>query len=194
VPKARNTKAENAEIKSGKTPSSWHKHKASQKDVHARWVKKRGKNYFGYKSHISVDRTNKLVRTVEVSDAAMHDSQMFYAVVDPNNSHADVYADSAYRSKKFEEALAEKGYRSKIHFKAKRGESLKAVYKSANRIRSSIRARVEHIFGHQVNSMHATIIRNIGHRRARSKIILMNLAYNMKRYLYLEKTHREGAT
>jgi len=56
-----------------------------------------------------------------------------------------------------------------------------------NHKRSKVRATVEHIFGFQQNSLGGKFIRTIGILRARTKIGLMNLAYNMKRYVYLTK-------
>lgn len=41
VPKQRNTREENIEIKEGKVPSAWKKNKLAQKDTDARWTKKK---------------------------------------------------------------------------------------------------------------------------------------------------------
>ncbi len=48
-----------------------------------------------------------------------------------------------------------------------------------------MRARVEHVFGHQVTAMGGKLIRTIGIMRARAKIGLKNLAYNFQRFLVL---------
>ena len=53
--------------------------------------------------------------------------------------------------------------------------------------RSKVRARVEHVFGDQKNSMGAEIVRTIGILRARCKIAMMNLVYNMRRFVFLER-------
>ncbi|MFC1680186.1 transposase [Pseudomonadota bacterium] len=53
--------------------------------------------------------------------------------------------------------------------------------------RSRILACVEHKFGNQQNSMGGKFIRTIGLARANAKIVLMTLAYNMKRLEYLER-------
>ena len=50
-----------------------------------------------------------------------------------------------------------------------------------------MRARVEHVFGHQENSMGRKIVRTIGMARARFKIGMMNLGYNMRRLVQLER-------
>src|SRR5438094_4360508 len=58
APKQRNTKEENDCVKSGKTPQEWEKKPAknAQKDKDARWTKKHGKSFYGYKNHIGVDK------------------------------------------------------------------------------------------------------------------------------------------
>ena len=53
--------------------------------------------------------------------------------------------------------------------------------KSSNRTKSSVRARVEHVFGAQTNDMGGTLVRTIGMVRAKAKIGMKNLAYNMRR-------------
>ena len=69
VPKNRNTPEENAAIKAGEVPSGWAENPAKlrQKDLDARWTKKHGQSHYGYKNHINIDRTHKLVREYTVS-------------------------------------------------------------------------------------------------------------------------------
>jgi transposase, IS5 family len=55
----------------------------------------------------------------------------------------------------------------------------------ANGKRSAIRAPIEHIFAYQEDKM-GLFIRTIGLARARTKIGLANLVYNMRRLLWLE--------
>jgi IS5 family transposase len=47
-----------------------------QKDRDARWTKKHGKSFFGYKNHVNADAKHKLIRRYEVTDAAVHDSRV----------------------------------------------------------------------------------------------------------------------
>jgi hypothetical protein len=47
-----------------------------------------------------------------------------------------------------------------------------------------VRARVEHVFGHQLNSMGGRIARTIGIVRARFKIGMMNLGYELPNNYY----------
>ena len=44
-----------------------------------------------------------------------------------------------------------------------------------------MRARVEHVFGAQANDMGGTVVRTIGMVRAKARIGMKNLAYNMRR-------------
>ena len=59
----------------------------------------------------------------------------------------------------------------------------------ANRTKSASlaigRVRVEHVFGAQANDMGGTLVRTIGLVRARAKIGMKNLAYNMRRLCQL---------
>jgi IS5 family transposase len=55
VPKQRNTREENEAVKAGQTPEEWEQKPAKnrQKDKDARWTKKHGKSFFGYKNHVN---------------------------------------------------------------------------------------------------------------------------------------------
>jgi transposase, IS5 family len=56
--------------------------------------------------------------------------------------------------------------------------------KQSDRRKSKVRARVEHIFGAQ-QAMGGHLVRTIGLARAKVKIGLMNLVYNMRRLVQL---------
>ena len=189
VPKQRNSRGENAKIKAGGTPEDWARQpaKRSQKDTDARWTKKHGKSHYGYKNHVNVDRRHKLVRRYQVSDAAVHDSQVVEDILDPNNTASEVWADSAYRSAAIEATLKDKGLKSRIHRKGYRDTPLSEREKRGNTTRSKVRARVEHIFGAQSNDMGGTLVRSIGLVRVKARIGLKNLAYNMRRLVQLER-------
>ena len=178
APKQRNNREENAGIKEGKVPEDWSENKRRQKDVEARWTKKHGKSHYGYKNHISVDRQHKIIRRYSVTPASVHDSQEFEGLLDGQNSSRDIWADSAYRSAELEQKLKERGYRSHVHRKGSRKRSLNAREQEANRKRSRVRARVEHVFAQQQERL----IRTIGNERAGVKIGFMNLVYNMRRW------------
>jgi len=185
VPIQRNRREENARIKAGEVPEDWSKAKRAQKDVDARWTKKHGKSHYGYKNHLNVDARHKLVRNYRVTPANVHDSQVFDEVIDPDNEDPDVWADSAYRSEATEARLEGATYVSHIHEKGQAGQPLNDEQTERNHERSRIRARVEHVFGFQENSLGGKKVRTLGLARAKVKIGLMNLAYNLCRYAQL---------
>ena len=63
VPKQRNNKAENDQIKVGIIPGRFTDNDAvkSQKDYDARWSKKNNQSYYSYKNHISIDKRPRAV-------------------------------------------------------------------------------------------------------------------------------------
>src|SRR5204863_2906762 len=107
VPRQRNTHEENEAIKRGETPDDWEKKPAKnrQKDKDARWTKKHGKSFYGYKNHVNADAKHKLIRRYDVSDAAVHDSQKLDGLLHTGNTSDAVFGDSAYRSAETEATL-----------------------------------------------------------------------------------------
>ncbi len=124
----------------------------------------------------------------------MHDSQVGDDILDPDNTASGVWADSAYRSAENEAKLAEKGLKSRIHRKARRGKPLSEREKRGNRTRSKVRARVEHVFGAQCNDMGGTLVRSIGLVRVKARIGLKNLVCNMRRLVQLGRCTVPAAT
>lgn len=159
----------------------------------ARWTKKNDESFFGYKNHINADEQNKLIQAYEVTDASVHDSRVIDELLDhaetPEGKKRPVYADSAYRSEEREAELARQGLRSEIHEKGARNHPLTDEQKASNRVKSKVRARVEHIFGAQAQRG-GHWVRTIGLARAQVKIGMMNLVYNMGRLGQLLK--RDG--
>lgn len=193
APKQRNDREENAQIKADQPPEDWPEAKSRQKDVDARWTKKNNETHYGYKNHVNGDEANKLIQAYQVSDAAVHDSQVFDELLDhtptEQGEKRPVYADSAYRSQARESGLAEQQIRSEICEKGSRNHPLTEAQKESNRLKSKVRARIEHIFGAQAQ-MGGHRVRTIGFERAKVKIGMMNLVYNMKRLGQLLK--RDG--
>ena len=182
VPRQRNTRAENATIKGGGTPTEWEQQPAKQrqKDTDARWAKKNAEVHYGYKNHIKADAQSKLIEEYAVTDASVHDSQVLAPLVE--TADGAVYADSAYRSAEAEALLTEKAVTSQIHERAYRNRPLSQEQKENNRQKSRIRARIEHIFGYMSQSMKGFYLRYIGRRRNAAAIGLINLIYNLARY------------
>ena len=189
VPRQRNSRDENELVKAGTTPENWKKRpsKNQQKDKDARWTKKHGRSFFGYKNHVNADARHKLIRDYAVSDASEHDSQKLDDLLNKGNTSSDVYADSAYRSGETERKLRAQGFRSRIHKRGRRNRPLTEAEARANYRKSKVRARIEHVFGAQENGLGGRLVRTIGIVRAKIKIGLQNLAYNIRRLVILER-------
>ena len=205
APKQRNKDGEKAAIKAGKSAEEiWPDvpAKAAQKDVDARWTLKVGGKIryrpdgtplpqiatptFGYKSHISIDRRYGFIRSAAVTSAAAPDGRQLKHLVAKDNMASDVWADSAYRSQSNERWLAKHMMTSRIHRRKPAGKPMPERTKRANAKKSSVRARVEHVFGHQKNR-YGLFIRTIGLARAEAKMTLANLAYNFDRLIFHER-------
>jgi transposase, IS5 family len=189
VPRQRNSRDENEQVKAGRPPKDWERKPAKnrQKDKDARWTKKHGRSLFGYKNHVNADARHKLIRDYEVSAASVHDSQEFDDLLNKGNTSSDVYADSAYRSAEIEQKLKARGFRSRIHKRGRRNRPLSEAETEANHRKSKVQARIEHVFGAQENAPGGRLVRTIGIVRAKVKIGLQNLAYNIRRFVILER-------
>ena len=189
VPTQRNSRDENDQLRAGRTPAGWKQKlaKLRQKDRDARWTKKHDRSFFGYKNHVNADAKYKLIRRYEVTDAAVHDSQKLDGLLNKGNTSAEVFADSAYRSTEIEAQLRASGYKSRIYRRGRRNHPLTSAQERANHAKSRIRARIEHVFGAQQSAPGGRIVRTIGMVRARAKIGLQNLAYNIRRLVTLER-------
>ena len=201
APKQRNTEDEKRALKEGRVPEEWRRRpaKLAQKDRDARWTLKHSKAkpaadgakridiaipLFGYKNHLGIDRRHGLIRTWTATDAARHDGAQLAGLLDRTNTAGGVWADTAYRSEKNEAHLAAHGFTSCIHRKKPKGKPMPKRTARANAAKSEIRARIEHVFARQKGPM-ALVVRTIGLARARVKIGLANLVYNMQRFVWL---------
>jgi len=189
APRQRNSKEENSHIKeTGTAPEAWadKPNKLCQKDIDARWTKKNGVTFFGYKNHVKACTKTKLIEEYSVTDASVHDSQVIEGLLNEKDEGLPLYADSAYTGEQQEETYKKKKVINKVHEKGYRNKPLTDEQKADNREKSKVRARVEHIFGFVENSMNGSIVRTIGMARAKAKIGMMNLTYNFCRCVQLK--------
>jgi IS5 family transposase len=205
APKQRNTKEEKDEIKAGRIPDAWKDRPAKlrQKDRDARWTVKFSKAKpredgtvpsvdiaiptFGYQNHISIDREHGLIRKWLASDAAAHEgARLREGLLDKTNTSKRVWADSAYRSAANEAFMERHGFVSRVHRKKPKNRPMPEATRCANNRKSKVRSRVEHVFGEQKSRM-GLFIRTIGIARATTKIGLVNILYNMKRLIHLDR-------
>jgi IS5 family transposase len=189
VPRQRNDRDENELIKNGEVPKEWKDNpsKLRQKDTDARWTKKNEETHYGYKDHIKVDKDSKIIMDYEVTDASVHDSQPLNDLLDKGDEGKELYADSAYSGEPIAEGIRKKKIKNKIHEKGYRGKPLTKKQIAMNKKKSKTRVRVEHVFGFMTNSMKGMYTRAIGMVRTKMVIGLMNLVYNIFRYMQLQR-------
>lgn len=187
VPRQRNTRAENATIKDGHTPTDWAKtpDKLAHKDVDARWTKKNEVAYYGYKDHIKVNTATKLIETAVVTSASVHDSQVVERLIQPGDEV--VFADSAYAGAPVAAILATKTVAGCIVQPGRRDTPLTEEEQATNREVSRVRARVEHPFALMSGQAGRIFQRYVGLARNAAAIVMLNLVYNLQRY---EQIHR----
>lgn len=126
------------------SPSST-KNKDKARDPDAHQTRKGNQWYFGMKLHIGVDSKTKLIHSVVVTPANVHDSRVL-----PDLLHGEetrVWGDSAYAGQA--EAIKEAAPKAAdfTNKKASRNRPLSDEEKSSNRVKSSVRSKVEHMFG-----------------------------------------------
>ena len=134
-------------------PSST-KNKDKKRDSDAHQTKKGNTWYFGYKAHIGVDRDSGLVHTVKATAANVHDVSMTPELL--HGEKETVNGDSGYvGAEKRKDALVRNKKGKKIRYQINRRPSqIKKLsksgqYKAKKRelAKSSVRCKVEHVFG-----------------------------------------------
>lgn len=134
-------------------PSST-KNRKKQRDPDAHQVKKGNQWYFGYKAHIGVDKDSGLVHDLKVTPANVHDATMVPQLL--TGDEEIVYGDSGYLGAgKRGDSIVRNRQGKRIKYKInRRASQIKKLCPSgqwyAKRVehgKSSIRAKVEHVFG-----------------------------------------------
>ena len=201
---ARLTGEEKAAVREGKTPVGWSPARRAQIDRDARWTLKRGRKHppredgrsrrqqveiavpvFGYKNHVGIDRQHGLIRTWAVTHAATHDGGQLERLLDASNTASPVWADTAYRSAANLAALAKRGLTARLQRPKPRGKPMPRHLRRGNATRGKVRAAVEHVFACQKQRLRL-VVRTVGLARARTRLGLANLAYNLLRFVWLE--------
>lgn len=205
APKQRNTDEERRTIKEGRVPEDWKSRPAKlrHKDRDARWTVKFTKAKerpdgtkppvdiaipsFGYQNHVAIDVGHGFIRTWKVTDAAAYEGAVLRdGLLDKTNTARTVWADTAYRSAVNEAFMADNGFVSRVHRKKPKGRPMPENTRRANNAKSKIRSRVEHVFADQKTRI-GLVVRTIGIARATTKIGLVNLVYNIRRLLFIQR-------
>ena len=130
------------------------KNKEKKRDPDAHQVKKGNTWHFGYKAHIGADKHSGLVHTIAVTAANVHDVSQTASLL--TGEEDSVYGDSGYLgAQKREDAVVRNKSGRKIKYKINRrpsqikklSRSGRYAAKKAEHAKSSVRAKVEHVFG-----------------------------------------------
>lgn len=166
-------------------PSST-KNKDKQRDPDAHQVKKGNTWHFGYKAHIGVDKDSGLVHTVEVTGANIHDVTMVPKLL--TGEEDSVYGDSGFLgAEKREDAVIKNTAGKRIKYKINRRPSQsknksvrsKAQIKRREHEKSSVRAKVEHVFGVVKGQLRYRKTRYRGLRKQTAKLNMMFALANL---------------
>lgn len=166
-------------------PSST-KNQKKKRDPGAHQVKKGNTWHFGYKAHIGVDRDSGLVHTVEATSANVHDVVETSKLL--TGEEAVVYGDSGYLgADKREDAIIRNKSGQKIKYKINRRPSqIKKLSKSGQyaakkveHAKSSVRVKVEHVFGVVKRQLRFRKTRYRGLEKQRAKFNIMFALANL---------------
>ena len=113
--------------------------KVRQKDTDATWTKKYSRSFFGYKDHVKVDASSKLIADYDVTTASVHDSQVFKTLITRGDAGATVWADSAYQGTEYLVHSVGAKVEYEVHEKAYKNCPLTEEQKAENRKRSKTR-------------------------------------------------------
>lgn len=140
------------------------KNKKRQRDPDMESTQKGNQWYFGMKAHIGVDSQSKLIHSVMVTSANVHDSQVLGDLLHGNERR--VYGDSAYTGQHHQIKAQAPAAKDFTHKRGRRNHPLTKKERQANRHKSTIRPRVEHLFG--------IIKHQFGYRKVRYKGLAKN--------------------
>ena len=166
-------------------PSST-KNQKKKRDPDAHQVKKGNTWHFGYKAHIGVDRDSGLVHTVEATSANVHDVVETSKLL--TGEEAVVYGDSGYLgADKREDAIIRNKSGQKIKYRINRRPSqIKKLSKSGQyaakkveHAKSSVRVKVEHVFGVVKRQLRFRKTRYRGLEKQRAKFNIMFALANL---------------
>lgn len=162
------------------------KNRERQRDPEAHQVKKGNAWHFGYKAHIGADKKTGLAHHVEITGANVHDVTMVPKLL--TGEETQVYGDSGYLgAEKREQAVTHNKQGRKIKYKTNRRPSQskncaarsQAQIKRREHEKSSVRAKVEHVFGIVKGLFGYRKTRYRGLRKQRAKLNMMFALANL---------------
>src|SRR5258708_508469 len=155
-------------------------------DPDARFTRRSGKPGFtyGYKAHVGVDEGSGIIRSVITTAANVNDTAAADDLI--RGDEPAVWGDGAYHTHAREAALKARGVKPRLMRRPnKHHPDLPARLKRYNRLISRRRAAVETTFATWKRRMGLTAIRYIGLQKAAAQVLLVSMAFNMRRWVTL---------
>ena len=152
-------------------------------DAEARYTRKYGKSYYGYKAHLSVDGDNQLISQTQITGADTYDGEMLTDLV--TGPTRAVYADKAYDSKANRTWLAERGVANGILKKAAHHIRLGPADHRRNARKARRRRAIERVFAHLKHWFGYRRVRYLGLIKNQLELTLKAVAYNLRRLVSL---------
>lgn len=171
-------------------PSST-KNEKKERDPQAHSAKKGNTWHFGYTAHIGVDKESGLVHTVKVTAANEHDVTVTSELL--TGEEEEVYGDSGYLgAEKRPEALKKNKAGKSVHYKINRRPSQsknksarsQAQIKRHEHEKSSVRAKVEHVFAVVKLQLR---FRKTRYRGLRKQIAKMNIMFALANLILADR-------
>ena len=96
APITQTNKDEREALNEGRKAEGWSANRMRHTDSDARWTKKQGKSFYGYKVHANADARYKLLRKAKITAANVDDDQTLKDVLECGNTGARVLADRGH--------------------------------------------------------------------------------------------------
>lgn len=158
-------------------------------DPDARFTRRKGKagSAYGYKAHMGVDQGSGLIRRVITTPANVNDTVPADGLI--CGDEVSVLADSAYHTRKREQALRTKRIKPRLMRRPNRHHPvLPPRLARLNHLIARHRAAVETTFATLKRRMGLGVIRYRGLVKARAQVLLAAITFNMCRWVTLKST------
>lgn len=152
-------------------------------DGQARYAKKNGQSYYGYKAHVSTDGGNQLICQAKITAANVDDSRVFAELIDADTRA--VYADKAYDSRRNKAWLAARKIANGILKKGAHHIRLSRQDQMRNHRKSRKRRLIERVFAHFKKWQHYRRVRYLGLVKNQLELTLKAVTYNLRRMVSL---------
>jgi transposase, IS5 family len=152
----------------------------SEHDPDAAWTSKNGRRYFGYKLHVAMDQTSRIIRRLMVTPANVNDTVVADQLICCDE--AMVYADKAYDTHARSERLARLGIANGIMRRPNKWQKLSRDEVARNARLARTRGAIEPLFSLFKNVYGFTRARYRDLRRNAAAFALAAIAMNLKRW------------